>query len=342
MIFILTTVTFWLSALLTLYFSRPGTVLVMLDKPNARSLHSRPVPINGGIAIIISLATAIFYLNWYLMPMQKYLWIFTSGLLIALISFLDDCRHVRVFYRLIVHFLAAWLLLWQSEFWLIHLALPGLTWVWSPFWQIMVSCLFIVWMVNLYNFMDGMDGLAGGMAVFGFGTLAVFGWLADQQLFMVINLLVASASGGFLVFNFSPARIFMGDVGSSSLGFLAAAFSLWGSSENILPLWVALLIFSPFIVDATVTLLRRLLQGEKIWLAHKSHYYQRLVQIGWGHKHTVLWEYALMLMCSLSALLAPSLPIYAQWSLIVGWIFIYIFLIYLVGKLEDKFDESVS
>ncbi len=335
MILILTTVTFWLSALLTLYFSHPETLLLILDKPNARSLHSHPIPINGGIAIITTLAIAILWLNWHYIPIQKYFWIFGSGLLIAIISFVDDCCDVNVLYRLFVHFIAACLLLWQGEFWLTQLVLPGLTWTWLPFWQVSISCLFVVWMVNMYNFMDGMDGLAGGMAVFGFGTLAIFGWLADQQLFMVINLLVASAVGGFLVFNFPPARIFMGDVGSSSLGFLAAAFSLWGSRENILPLWVALLLFSPFIVDATVTLLRRLWQGEKIWLAHKSHYYQRLVQIGWGHKRTVLWEYVLMAMCSVSALLVPLLPIYAQWGLVIVWIFIYIFLIYLVSWLES-------
>ena len=334
MIFILTTVTFWLSALLTLYFSRPETFLLVLDKPNARSLHTSPIPINGGIAILIALTTTVFWLNWYYLPMQKYLWIFGSGLLIAIVSFIDDCRHVNALYRLLVHFFAAYLLLWQTDLWLIQLTLPGFTWVWASWWQIGISGLFIVWMVNLYNFMDGMDGLAGGMAVFGFGTLAIFGWLAEQQLFMVMNMMVASAVGGFLIFNFPPARIFMGDVGSSSLGFLAATFGLWGSCENIIPLWIVLLLFSPFIVDATVTLLWRLLRGEKIWLAHKSHHYQRLVQIGWGHKRTVLWEYALMVMCSCSALLAPLLPVYGQWSLIIGWNCIYIGLIYLVVRLD--------
>ncbi|EDN66403.1 glycosyl transferase, group 4 family [Beggiatoa sp. PS] len=214
--------------------------------------------------------------------------------------------------------------------------MPGITWTGSTFLQFSASLLFVVWMTNLYNFMDGMDGFAGGMAVFGFGTLAVFGGLANHLFFMAINLMVASAAGGFLLFNFPPARIFMGDVGASSLGFLAAAFSLWGHREGIFPLWVALLVFSPFIFDATVTLLRRLLQGDKIWLAHKSHYYQRLVELGWGHKNTVLWEYALMAACSVSALMIPSLPNYAQWYLLISWIIIYILLMYLVGWLEQQ------
>jgi UDP-N-acetylmuramyl pentapeptide phosphotransferase/UDP-N-acetylglucosamine-1-phosphate transferase len=128
----------------------------------------------------------------------------------------------------------------------------------------------------------------------------------------------------------------MGDVGSSSLGFLAAAFSLLGHHDGIVYLWVTLLLFSPFIIDATVTLLCRLLRGEKIWLAHKTHYYQRLVQLGWGHKRTVLWEYVIMAACSMSALLAPALPPYMQWSLLIAWCGIYLFLMLLVEWLERK------
>jgi len=335
MIATLMAVAFLVSALLTLRFSRPKTVFRILDEPNARSLHTRPIPISGGIAILMAFTISAMLASWRYGLMLDYFFIFISGLLIALISFIDDCRHVAALYRLTVHFLAAYLLLWQGEFWLTHLVLPGLAWTLLPFLQVGLSFLFVVWMINLYNFMDGMDGFAGGMAVFGFGTLAILGELADHRLFMVMNLMVASAAGGFLVFNFPPARIFMGDVGASSLGFLAAAFSLWGNREGIFPLWVPLLLFSPFIVDATVTLLRRLLRGEKIWLAHKSHYYQRLVQLGWGHKRTVLWEYALMTACCISALLAPSLPVYAQWSLLVGWSITYIILIYLVNGLEN-------
>ncbi|TGO03543.1 hypothetical protein PN36_04985 [Candidatus Thiomargarita nelsonii] len=319
---ILILVTFLISALLTLYFSRPNSVLQILAHPNERSLHSQPTPSTGGVAIVIALSP------WHItMPEIFYLCL----LLIFIISFIDDCRHVSILYRLMVHFIATCLLLWQGEFWLTDIILPGLSWTLPPFLQISLSCLFVIWMINLYNFMDGMDGFAAGMGIFGFGTLAILG--AEHQLFMTLNLIIASAVAGFLVFNFPPARIFMGDTGASSLGFLAAALSLWGNREGIFPLWIALLIFSPFIVDATVTLLRRLLRGEKFWLAHKSHYYQRLVQIGWGHKRTVLWEYVLMAACSISALIAPSLSIEAQWTLLVGWCLSYIILIYLVNKL---------
>lgn len=324
---ILIAVAFIVSALLTLYLSHPKTALQILDHPNGRSLHSQPTPSGGGIAIFIAFSLSTFLAAWRYLPMPEYfIYIYMSCLSIAIISFIDDYRQVSISYRLIVHFLAAYLLLWQGEFWI--------TWELPPFFQISLSFLFVIWMINLYNFMDGMDGFAGGMAIFGFGTLALLGWMAEHQLFMVTNLIVASAVAGFLLLNFPPARIFMGDIGSSSLGFLAAAFSLWGNREGILPLWVALLLFSPFIVDATVTLARRLLRGEKFWQAHKSHYYQRLVELGWGHKRTVLLEYVLMAACSVSALLALQLPVYAQWSLLVGWSFVYVLLMYLIGWLE--------
>jgi len=329
MIFIL--VTFLISALLTLHLSRPNSVLYIMAQPNERSLHTKPTPSTGGVAIVVALSLT----TWH-PAMQDFFYLFISLLLIFVISFIDDCRHVSVLYRLMVHFLAAWLLLWQGEFWLTDIILPGFAWTLPPFLQISLSCLFVIWMINLYNFMDGMDGLAAGMAIFGFGAMAILGAMAEHQLFMTLNLIIASAVAGFLVFNFPPARIFMGDTGASSLGFLAAALSLWGNREGIFPFWLALLLFSPFIVDATVTLLRRLLRGEKFWLAHKSHYYQRLVQSGWGHRRTVLWEYVLMAACSVSALLAPSLSTEAQWTLLVGWSLSYIILMYFVGQLERR------
>ena len=189
-------------------------------------------------------------------------------------------------------------------------------------------------MIILYNFMDGMDGFAGGMAVIGFTTLA---WLGRADVgFSAFCLVVAASSAGFLLHNFPPAKIFLGDSGSTTLGFLAAACSLWGSQAGLFPFWTALLIFSPFIVDATVTLLRRLWHGEPVWKAHRSHYYQRLVLLGWGHRRTVLVEYALMLACAASALLAIQLPPADQTVLAGVWIVIYGLLMMAVAWLERR------
>ena len=135
-------------------------------------------------------------------------------------------------------------------------------------------------MTNLYNFMDGMDGLAGGMGVFGFGFLGLAGWLHGDTGFAVQSWVIAAAALGFLRFNFPPAQIFMGDAGSTVFGFLAAVFILQAQRRGLLPVWCGILIFSPFVVDATVTLIRRVLRGDAIWIAHRSHYSQRLVTLG--------------------------------------------------------------
>jgi len=334
MIFILITTTFLLSARLTHYFSHSKTVLYRVDEPNLRSLHQQPTPLNGGIAILVAYfinSLALSGLSVFFFPI---IWIIISCLSIAIVSFIDDCYTISALPRLIIHFLAALLFLWQTDLWLTQL--PFLSWDMPNSLKIIISLLFIVWMVNLYNFMDGMDGFAGGMAVIGFGTFALLGGLSQQWLFMYFNLLLVMACSGFLLFNFPPAQIFMGDVGSSSLGFLAATFSLWGEHLHIFPLWIALLIFSPFIVDATITLLKRLVRKEKFWLPHKSHYYQRLVQLGWGHKRTVLWEYSLMFACSISAIIAIKLPPIGQLTLLIIWGIIYLIIMYLIDNKEIK------
>ena len=252
---------------------------------------------------------------------------------LALVSFQDDRVGVPARWRILVHLLAAVSLL-AGDLAPGSLALPGLALALPAWIAILLVLLFTVWMINLYNFMDGMDGFAGGMAVIGFSALACLGW-ADTG-FAAFCLIVAAASAGFLVHNFPPAKIFLGDTGSTALGFLAAACSLWGAKTGLFPFWVALLVFSPFIVDATVTLLRRLLRGEKVWEAHRSHYYQRLVLLGWGHRRTVLAEYALMLACAGSALLAVRLPPAGQISLATAWGLIYGFLMWGVGWLEQR------
>ena len=215
------------------------------------------------------------------------LWL--GGLILVGISFLDDIIGLPIIGRLLVHFVAA------------GAAAAGLLLNHTGVGWVILAVVAIVWMTNLYNFMDGMDGLAGGMALFGFGFYALAGVLSGHLPFAVTNAAIAAAAGAFLLFNFHPARIFMGDAGSTLLGFLAACLGLVGWQLGIWTLWFPGLVFSPFIVDATVTLARRLLWGEKIWRPHREHYYQRLVLSGWGHRRTVLAEYGVMILCGVLA-----------------------------------------
>jgi UDP-N-acetylmuramyl pentapeptide phosphotransferase/UDP-N-acetylglucosamine-1-phosphate transferase len=171
--------------------------------------------------------------------------------------------------------------------------------------------------------MDGMDGFAGGMTVIGFLFLCYLAWIGNHPLIAVISLLTAGAAAGFLFYNLPPAKIFMGDVGSIVLGFLAGSLSIMGVDSGLFDLWVPTLIFSPFIVDATVTLLRRLVRGERVWQAHREHYYQRLVLTGWSHRKTVLTEYCLMIASGLSAVTYSRAGETGRLAILITWVLIY-------------------
>jgi len=324
-----------MSAGMSLLLARWRSPLNVLDLPNERSLHTRPVPRTGGLAILAGLIAGSVVAYPILSGVQQLAWVVSGAGVLAAGSYLDDHFDLPVVTRLVVHFAAAGLLLYPGLS-LCCAEMPGATWGLPGAIGYSFSMLFAVWMINLYNFMDGMDGFAGGMAVAGFSGLALIGWLQGHISFAVVGLLVASAAGGFLSVNFPPARIFMGDVGSSLLGLLAAAMSLWGAHEGIFPFWVAVLVFSPFIVDATVTLAKRLARGEKAWEAHRSHYYQRLVQVGWGHRRTVLWEYALMLGVVASAVVAVDAGVWLQWVIITAWAATYVILAAGVMRLEAR------
>ncbi|HEX5363965.1 MAG TPA: glycosyltransferase family 4 protein, partial [Gallionella sp.] len=280
-----------------------GKRAIIHDIPNERSLHTKPVPRMGGIALLAGVLV-----GWLMLTPFWSWWIMLPTLGLFLLSLLDDIRNLSARTRLIVHFMAA----------LIALSGANISLLW-----LIPLLLFIVWMTNLYNFMDGSDGLAGGMALFGFGSYGVGAWLSGNEGFALLNFSIASAALSFLLFNFHPARIFMGDAGSIPLGFLAATLGIYGWQDGIWPLWFPLLTFSPFIADATLTLYQRKCRGEKLSQAHRSHYYQRLVQMGWGHRNTALSEYALMLLAGATALQARNATAENQIWLLLCWIISY-------------------
>jgi UDP-N-acetylmuramyl pentapeptide phosphotransferase/UDP-N-acetylglucosamine-1-phosphate transferase len=181
----------------------------------------------------------------------------------------------------------------------------------------------VVWCINLFNFMDGMDGLAAGMAVFGFGALGVVALMAGASGLAVLCGGLVFGFAGFLAFNLPPARIFMGDVGSTVLGYFAAAISLIGIGNGVFPPVVPLLVFFPFLMDASVTLLRRLLRGEAVWRAHRTHLYQRLVALSGGQRPVLAWGYGFMGICAGAGVVASWLDGLAQWSLLAGLVAVF-------------------
>lgn len=275
------------------------------DIPNERSLHETPVPRVGGVAMMAGLLA-----GWALMLTSLMWWIVVPLIGLFVVSLLDDIQSLPVKKRLIAHFAAAAILVIGSGVFAQHGMLIAL-----------LVLFLTVWMTNLYNFMDGSDGLAGGMALFGFSMYGIAALIGHDDTQAMQDFAIGAAALGFLSNNFPPAKVFMGDAGSIPLGFLAAAMGLWGWDQGYWSAWFPLLVFLPFIVDASVTLVKRTLRGAKITEAHREHYYQRLVQMGWSHRNVALIEYVLMLGTGLSALLVlhQAFP----WQVFLAWVGIY-------------------
>ena len=279
-------------ALLLTRFAR-----IAVDRPNERSLHARPVPRTGGIGVLLGAAAgASFGAQALWLPAM-------AAAVLATISLVDDVRGVSKLLRLGAHLAAA------------AVVCGGLLGMDDPL-AVGLAALAVAWLTNLYNFMDGSDGLAAGMTIVGFSAYAIAAG-PGQPALATLSTCLSAAAAAFLVFNFAPARIFLGDVGSVPLGFLAAALGLVGWRDGIWPLWFPMLVFAPFIGDATLTLAKRALRGEAVWLAHREHYYQRLVRMGAGHRGTALLGYALMLACAAAALYARQQAPQAQ-AMILG------------------------
>lgn len=292
---------------------------IALDQPNYRSLHTKVTPRTGGIAIVAGVIAGWF---WY---QDIYIFLIPMILLLA-ICLVDDIKGLAVRWRLMAQFVIAAGFLWSAYS--------------MPWWQFLLAVLAMVWMINLYNFMDGSDGLAGGMAVFGFGAYGMAAYFQGDIQMALLGCMVSSSSLAFLIFNFNPARIFMGDSGSVPLGFLAGGIGLYGCEQELWQWWFPLLVFSPFIVDASVTLFRRLLNGEKVWQAHRSHYYQKLIQAGLGHKKTALMEYGLMIICALSAVLLLDRPPIIVYSVLTGFIILYVWIASMVQRQWNAFTGT--
>lgn len=240
------------------------------------------------------------------------------------VALIDDLIGMRPLYRATAQLVAAVILVGAGMV-LTEIPLPGGVWSLTPFWAAAITILFTVWMVNLYNFMDGIDGLAAGMAVIGFAFLAVIGSSAGATGFAAAAFGVVVSAAGFLVWNFPPARTFMGDVGSTFLGFLAAYFTVWGSHQGLYTIWTPVIVFAPFIIDATVTLLGRLAKGERVWVAHRSHLYQRLVLMGYSHRQVAVGAYLVMVLCGLSATSTWGRSATLQAGVVLFWLLLYAF-----------------
>jgi Fuc2NAc and GlcNAc transferase len=278
-----------------------------LDVPNERSSHTVPTPRGGGLAVaavVLPAIAAAALLGW--LPAEVGIALAGGGAMVAAVGWLDDCFDLHARPRLLVHFAAAaWALAWLGGLPRLHLGELSVP-LGAAGWAI--AALGIVWAVNFYNFMDGIDGIAGGEAVVvgaGAGVLLLVGGAGGLAS---VAFLIAAAAAGFLVWNWAPARIFMGDVGSGLIGFLFAVLAIASENAGVMPLLVWVLLLGVFVVDATVTLVRRALDGETIFNAHRKHAYQRAVQAGWSHARVSAAVMALGFVLTLLGYAALRLP----------------------------------
>ena len=321
---------------LTRYLCSPQSIILLLDHPNERSLHDAAKPRTGGLAILAGLSIGCLpvFLKGGKGDVGPEFWLVLMTLVLGAASFWDDRKGLHPLIRLILHALVAVILVHFGGMSLKVLEFPLVGSIDLGRWAFPLTVLFIMWMANLYNFMDGLDGLAGGMTVMGCFVLGVINLSRGDLTSASIALSAACATGGYLFFNFPPAKIFMGDIGSVSLGFLIGGLAVTGINRGHFDVWVPLLIFSPFIIDATLTLLKRVKKGSKVWQAHREHYYQRLVLAGLGHRKTLIAEYILMGASGLSALLYVGLKASQRLQFLVLWAIVYALLIMAVRAIE--------
>lgn len=303
----------------------------LLDTPNHRSSHQIPTPRGGGLACVVMFfiaALVLYRQNRLLLPELSLVGL---GLGVAVIGFLDDHRPIAARWRFMVHVLAAALAM------LLLQGLPKMPLPWIGQFDLAwlgyaLGGLFLIWSINLFNFMDGIDGIATTEAIFVATGLAGFMWGIDLHL-AVLAICLAVVCAGFLVWNWPPAKIFMGDVGSGFIGFmLGVLIVLFGHIQSIFG-FIGLILFAVFVVDASVTLLRRFLSGQQWYAAHCSHAYQLVAKqySRRGHLRVVLGVMAINVGYLLPlAWLAFRMPDYA-W----GWLMIaYMPLIFLALRLK--------
>jgi len=247
---------------------------IMIDHPNDRSAHNIPRPRGGGLAFVV-----VFFVlgGWRYyqqnIPADVAIAFIGGGTAVALIGFFDDRSYIPALGRLLVHFAAAiWVLFWLGG--LPPLVVGNESYV-LPFWGAAVGgAFFLAWLVNLYNFMDGIDGIAAGETItVALGAAAILFFLGEREMSLLLQVL-AGAMLGFLYWNWPPAKVFMGDGGSGFLGLVLGVFTLWSWRTGPELFWAWIVLLGVFVVDATVTLLRRIFRGDKFYQSHNDHAYQ--------------------------------------------------------------------
>jgi Fuc2NAc and GlcNAc transferase len=285
---------------------RMGVKRNLVDIPNDRSLHSDPTP--HGAGVIIAIICLVSYLPISYIALNTFSWgYFAGACLVALIGFIDDIYKVGFAVRLLVHSIAAILVIVDVDTWHGVTMIGGLQ---MGNWAYLLTFIWIVWMINAYNFMDGIDGLAGLQAVLTGASWLILGYMLQMPALYLLGGVITSASLSFLLQNWQPAKIFLGDVGATFLGYTFASLPLLARHMasrdwDLLPI-AAVLFMWFFLFDATLTRLRRLVRGVNVFAPHREHLFQRLVSSGLSHRRVTVIYGVLSGLLSLSVLVSVA------------------------------------
>jgi Fuc2NAc and GlcNAc transferase len=294
----------------------------IISIPNERSLHDSPTPIGGGLAIIITWYSGISILYYYGLIENNLYYALLSGILLTVISLIDDVFELKPLIRLLVHFftaLAAFYFLGGLR----QLIIPSID-IDYRFILYPLAVVGIVWFINLFNFMDGVDGFASLEAI----IICLLMFLLSGS---IINLVLIASVAGFLYWNWPKAKIFMGDVGSTQLGFILVVLGIYAHNTYQFSILNWIMISSPFWFDATLTLFRRWKNGEKLGQAHRKHTYQRLVKAGLSHFQVNLFLLALNLIVVIMILIYREVK-FLQIPLFI----LTLILFYIITRQVDK------
>lgn len=284
----------------------------VMDVPNARSSHIQPIPKSGGVAIVAAfgIGSLIIYFVASIARIedQEFWGFLTCAVLLAVVSFVDDVTQKSFAVKVLTQMLCVGVVLALGVI-VTRLTVPLIGNVELGWAGYLFTFLWMIGLTNAYNFMDGLDGLAGGVAVIAAMFLCAIAFNQGSYFVYATSYALLASVAGFLVFNLPPARIFMGDVGSAFLGFTFAALAVIGASfdRGHLSFYVVPLLLFQFIFDTSLTFARRLLQGEKVHLAHRSHLYQLLNRMGYSHRAVSLFHYAVAVTQGIGAFILVGL-----------------------------------
>lgn len=278
----------------------------MIIQPGERQSHELATPAGGGLGLVFSILVTTVCLQ-FIDPLPDFWWknMVPGVVILAIVGWRDDKHHISSVIRLLVQL--------AVSFWLLGFGLSELSL--KDMGLLVVTVVAMIWMMNLYNFMDGSNGMAGFQGVFAGMTMAILFQMGEQTGMALVALAVAAACAGFLPLNFPQARVFMGDVASVPLGFIFASLAVYGVLTGSMSLLVSILIMSVFIVDATSTLLSRVIRGERWYTAHAQHVYQRLIAHGWKHHQVLLLYQTINVIVVLPAIVLAE--IYPQFAIVI-------------------------